>query len=92
MEKENVSNKPKKRGLSAFSLIYIILLVVAAVTWLIADVKNAGLSDIVMAPIKGFSDAVDICIFIIILGGFLGVIKKTGALDAGIASLVRKLK
>lgn len=94
MEKENEKTiKPtKKKGLTAFALIYIILLCVALVTWLIPSVTNAKISDIVMAPVKGFSDASEICIFIMILGGFLGVIKKTGALEAGIASLIKKLK
>src|SRR5574344_2081583 len=91
-ETKTVKPKNKRQGLSAFSLIFIILLVVAAVTWLIPEVSNAKVSDMVMAPVKGFSDAADICIFIIILGGFLGVVTKTGALEAGIATLVRKLK
>ncbi len=35
--------------------------------------------------------ALEVCFFVMILGGFLGVMTKTGALDAGIATLVRKL-
>jgi uncharacterized ion transporter superfamily protein YfcC len=91
---ENKSPKKKKKSLTAFGLIYIILLCVAVVTWLVqgTEVTPAKISDIIMAPVKGFADASEICIFIMILGGFLGVIKKTGALEAGIASLVRKLK
>lgn len=94
MTKEiNKEVKPKKKGgLTAFSLIFIILLMVAAVTWVVKGVTPAKLSDIVMAPIKGFADAADICIFIIVLGGFLGVVTKTKALEAGVATLVRKLK
>ncbi|MDE8091377.1 hypothetical protein PT076_08835, partial [Erysipelothrix rhusiopathiae] len=41
-----------------------------------------------MAPVKGFADAIDVCVFVMILGGFLGLVTKTGALDAGIAALV----
>lgn len=92
MEKEEKVLKKPKKSLTAFSLIFIILILVAAVTWFIPSVSNAKLSDIVMAPVKGFSDACDICIFILILGGFLAIVKKTGALEAGIATLVRKLK
>src|SRR5574344_2573603 len=89
MEKEI---KKKRRGqITAFTLIMIILIVVAAVTWLIPSVTNAKVSDIVMAPVNGFKDAVEICIFIIILGGFLAIVNKTGALETGIASLVRKM-
>ena len=36
--------------------------------------------------------ALEVCFFVIILGGFLGVMTKTGALDNGIAVLVKKLK
>ena len=89
MEKEI---KKKRRGqITAFTLIMIILIVVAAVTWLIPSVTNAKVSDIVMAPVNGFKDAVEICIFIIILGGFLAIVSKTGALETGIAALVKKL-
>jgi uncharacterized ion transporter superfamily protein YfcC len=35
--------------------------------------------------------AVDIAIFIIVIGGFLGVTMKTGAIQAGIGSLVEKM-
>ncbi len=45
-----------------------------------------------MAPILGFEDAIDIAIFIMMLGGLLKVIGKTGALEAGIKALVQKLK
>ncbi len=79
-------------GLTAFSIILILLVLVAAVTWFIPGVTNAKLSDIVMAPVNGFVDAIDVCIFVLILGGFLAIVKKTGALEAGIATLVRKLK
>jgi uncharacterized ion transporter superfamily protein YfcC len=36
--------------------------------------------------------AVDIAIFILVIGGFLGVTMKTGAIQAGIGSLVQKMK
>ncbi|MDD2435525.1 MAG: YfcC family protein [Bacilli bacterium] len=81
-----------KKGLTAFSIILILLLIVSIVTWFIPEVTSAKISDIVMAPVNGFVDAVDVCIFVLILGGFLGIVKHTGALEAGIATLVRKLK
>src|SRR5574344_2524670 len=88
----------KKPKLTAYSLIAIILIVVALIATIIAKVDpNSGVvaakfSDIIMAPVNGFVDAREICIFIIILGGFLGVVSKTGALEAGIAHLIKKLK
>lgn len=81
-----------KKGLTAFSIILILLVIVAAVTWFIPEVTNAKLSDILMAPVNGFVDAVDVCIFVLILGGFLNIVKRSGALENGIATLVRKLK
>ena len=36
--------------------------------------------------------AVDIAIFVLVIGGFLGVTMKTGAIQAGIGSLVEKMK
>ena len=45
-----------------------------------------------MAPILGFEDAVDVAIFIMMLGGLLKIIDKTKALETGIKVLVQKLK
>jgi uncharacterized ion transporter superfamily protein YfcC len=36
--------------------------------------------------------AIDVALFVLIIGGFLGVVTKTGALDAGVGGLVKKLK
>ena len=41
---------------------------------------------------SSFTDALPVCLFVLILGGFLGIVTETGALDAGIAALVKKLK
>ncbi len=51
-----------------------------------------NLFDIIKAPAMGFQDAVDVALFILIIGGFLGVIMKTGAIDAGIANITKTLK
>ena len=53
---------------------------------------GATISDILMAPILGFADAVDVAIFVMILGGFLAIVNRTGALETGIKVLVQKLK
>ncbi len=91
-EKKKSPTNMGRKGLTAFSIILILLVLVAAATWFIPDVTSAKLSDIIMAPVNGFGSAVDVCIFVLILGGFLAIVKKTGALEAGIATLVRKLK
>lgn len=36
--------------------------------------------------------AIDVALFVLIIGGFLGVVTKTGALDAGVGGLVKRLK
>jgi len=36
--------------------------------------------------------AIDVAMFVLIIGGFLGVTMKTGAINAGIAQVVKKLK
>lgn len=51
-----------------------------------------GIFDIITSPAKGFADAVDVALFILIIGGFLGVVMKTGAIDAGIAEVTNRLK
>jgi len=84
----------KKKGiqLSAFSILFLIIIALALLTWVFPQVDNATLATVVMAPFNGFKEAIDVCIFILLLGGFLGVVTKTGALDAGVGALVKKLK
>ena len=54
-------------------------------------VEGAELYQVLMAPILGFEDAIDVCIFVMILGGFLAVMAKTKALETGIKILVKKM-
>ena len=50
-----------------------------------------GIGDVVLAPINGFFDidsyevrAMDVALFVLFIGGFLGVVNATGAIDVGI--------
>ncbi|MFZ1242730.1 MAG: hypothetical protein WAQ22_01140 [Candidatus Saccharimonas sp.] len=61
--------------------------------------NRQGLWDIVKAPIEGTlrstgptQGAIDVMLFVLILGGFLGIVMKTGALDALFGSLIKRLK
>lgn len=54
--------------------------------------NGQGIIDIVRAPLEGFLEAIEISVFILTVGGFLGVMGKTGAIDAGIGAVVEKLK
>lgn len=44
------------------------------------------------APIQGLAETIDIITFVLILGGIVGVVNKTGAFAAGMAALSKKLK
>ena len=55
--------------------------------------------NVILAPIHGFYDpdtneanSIDVALFVLIIGGFLGIVTKTGAIDAGIAAMMKKLK
>ncbi len=67
-------------------------------TYHTVDPRPQGLSDVLLAPIDGLWDhrtgqagAIDVALFILIIGGFLGVTNKTGAIDAGIQRVTLKL-
>lgn len=84
----------KKKGFklpTAYSILLIITVVIAIITQFIPGVKPARFSDVIMAPINGLKDAIDISLYVLLMGGFLGVVTKTGALDAGIGAVVKKL-
>ena len=58
-----------------------------------------GLVSVLMAPIAGLYDpvsgqagAIDVALFILIIGGFLGIVTKTGAIDAGIERVTTRLR
>ena len=98
-------NQKRSFTLSAFTIILILIFVLAIITHLLpsavmdgeelvngSGVLGATLSQTLLAPILGFADAIDIGLFILILGAFLKVVAKTGALETGIEVLIKKLK
>ncbi|EEX94895.1 hypothetical protein VIOR3934_05129 [Vibrio orientalis CIP 102891 = ATCC 33934] len=67
-------------------------------TYQTVEPNPQGLVDILMAPIQGFYDpisytarAVDVALFVLVIGGFLSVVTQTGAIDAGIAGTMKRL-
>ena len=91
------TKKKKRASLSSFTILLIILVALAVITVIMAacgveGIEGATLSGVLTAPVFGFQDAIGVCLFVMILGGFLGIVTETGALDAGIAALVHKLK
>ena len=150
VELKGENTKPTKKKIfkspSAFSVLFIIIAVIAGLTWLVPsgsyqrdadgkiqsgtyaetnknlkvveevkdrkteiskdEAKDKGYSsaavgdtielrqsfwDIFMSPIKGMAERLDVIVFVMILGGFLGIVMKTGALDASIGALLRKM-
>ncbi|MCP8688818.1 YfcC family protein [Marinobacterium sedimentorum] len=68
-------------------------------TYQTVDPNPQGFVDIMLAPTAGFYDpdsyaanAIDVALFVLFLGGFLGVMNATGAIDTGIRSAMRHLK
>ena len=100
-----MTKKKSKAMLSAYSIIMILIVLLAILSHVLPAAKFVGedivngsgtvgatLSQVLMAPILGFEDAVDVAIFIMMLGGLLKIIVKTKALETGIKVLVQKLK
>ena len=100
-----MTKKKSRSMLSAFSIILILIFALGIISNLLPEAKFVGndivngsgtvgatLSDILMSPILGFESAIDVSIFVMVLGGFLAIINKTGALETGIKVLVQKLK
>lgn len=97
MAEKSKEKDRKRRAISSFTILVLILIALAIITIIVAiaggeGVTGATLYDVTTAPVKGFTDALPVCLFVMILGGFLGIITETGALDAGITALVKKLK
>lgn len=77
---------------SSYTIILGIIIFIAVLTHFIPSVTSAKISDVLLAPIDGFKGGVSISLFILIIGGFLKVVEKSGALETGIAKVVSKTK
>ncbi len=58
-----------------------------------------GMIDVLLAPIRGFYDpisnqarSIDVALFVLIIGGFFGVVNKTRAIESGIFQITQHLK
>ena len=60
-------------------------------TYAQVEQQPQGVGDVIQASFHGFYDAVDVALFILMVGGFLGVVMKTGAIDAGVSNVIRIL-
>ena len=125
--------KKKLRSPSAFTVLFVVIALMATLTWVIpsgsymtkpdpnnsektvrihgtykedskvstsvndkgetvtTDVRQ-GFWDAFISPVKGMAEKLDVIVFVLILGGFLGVTMKTGALDATLGALLKKMQ
>ena len=68
-------------------------------TYHVVEANPQGWLDVLMAPIAGFYDpasgaanAIDVSLFVLVIGGFLGVVNSTGAINTGIARAMTAMK
>ncbi|MFT5165611.1 MAG: putative ion transporter superfamily protein YfcC [Saprospiraceae bacterium] len=54
--------------------------------------KPQGFIAFLQSPLKGIMEAIDVILFVLIIGGFIGVVHHTGAFDAGVGWLAKRLK
>lgn len=100
-----MARKKAKTMLTSFSIILLLLGGLGVISHLLPNAQFAGdqivngsgtvgakLHEVLLSPILGFESAIDVAIFIMVLGGFLAIVNRTGALETGIKALVKKLK
>ena len=51
-----------------------------------------GLDAVLMAPTRGIQNAADVVAFVLLIGGTFAIITKTNAINAGMNTVIRKLK
>lgn len=68
-------------------------------TYKVVEAAHQGVFDVLMAPITGFynqstgmANAIDVSLFVLIIGGFLGVVNATGAINTGIERVMLRMK
>lgn len=88
---------------TAITILFFIILLVILVSWIPGTTEKItneeglieggplGLLDLFNAPIQGFAANAEVIIFVLVIGGYLGIVMKSKALDAGIGRLVKKL-
>ncbi|MGP6139268.1 MULTISPECIES: YfcC family protein [unclassified Jeotgalibaca] len=65
-------------------------------TYHAVEATPQGIWDILSAPFKGMvgtdatQGAIEISLFILVIGGFLAIVTETGAIDAGISAVIKK--
>src|SRR5690606_7824915 len=67
-------------------------------TYQVVDAAPQGALDVLMAPITGFynqatgvANAIDVSLFVLVVGGFLGVVNASGAINTGIERVMLRM-
>lgn len=88
---------------TAITILFLLILLIILISWIPGTTKKwvddndithggpLGILDLFNAPIQGFANNAEVIIFVLIIGGYLGIVMKSKALDAGIGRLVKKL-
>ncbi|WP_241568807.1 hypothetical protein [Spiroplasma endosymbiont of Megaselia nigra] len=105
MDVKKKKKKFKFKLPTAFTILLGITLLIIIVSWIPGTTGSwkdadgelhnggpAGIFDLFLVPMQGFKSKVDVIVFILVLGGFLGIVIESKALDAGIGRLVAKMK
>lgn len=68
-------------------------------TYQTVDANPQGFIEVMLAPVAGFYDpdsyaanAIDVALFVLLLGGFLGVVNATKSIDTGIQTAMGRMK
>lgn len=61
-------------------------------TYYEVESKPQGIAAFIHSPFKGVTEAIDVILFVLIIGGFIGIVNHTGAFDAGVGRLARGLR
>ena len=56
------------------------------------DPKPQGIGAFIKSPLRGIEEAIEVILFVLIIGGFIGVVNYSGAFDAGVGWLANRLK
>lgn len=90
---------------TAITILFLITALIIIVSWIPGTTSKwsdptthenhpggpLGIFDLFLAPIQGFLRSANIIVFVLVIGGYIGIVTKSGALDAGIGRLVKRL-
>ena len=61
-------------------------------TYVSLEKQSQGLQDLIAAPISGIVESIDIIIFVLVLGGIVGIVNKTGTFNIAMKTVSQKTR